>query len=114
MYNLIKKRSLSRGGLLRTVIFIIIVLLVLSYFGLNIRAIVNSPTGQENFTYAQEIMINVWQNYLKKPVLYLWNDIFLKLIWNPAIENLTKIKDGQPDSLRSSAPTVPTPQAIPN
>ncbi len=114
MYNLIKKRNASRGGLLRTVIFIIIILLVLSYFGLNIRAIVNSPAGQENFTYVQEIMINVWQNYLKKPVIYLWNDIFLKLIWEPAIENLTKIKNGQPDSLTSSAPTVPNPHPIPN
>jgi hypothetical protein len=114
MYNLIKKRNASRGGLLRTIIFIIIALLVLSYFGLNIRAIVNSPAGHENFTYVQEIMINVWNNYLKGPATYLWNDIFLKLIWNPAIENLTKIKDGQPDSLQSSAPTVPNPKPIPN
>ncbi len=114
MHNLIKKRNASRGGLLRTVIFIIIVLLILSYFGLNVRAIVNSPAGQENFTYVQEVMINLWDGYLKKPVLYLWNDIFLKLIWNPAIENLTKIKDGQPDSLQSNAPTVPSPQPIPN
>lgn len=114
MYNLIKKRNASRGGLLRTIIFIIIALLVLSYFGLNIRAIVNSPAGQENFTYAQEIMINVWTNYLKGPATYLWNDIFLKLIWNPAIENLTKIKDGQPDSLTSSAPKIVQPQAVPN
>lgn len=99
---------------MRTIIFIIIVLLVLSYFGLNIRAIVNSPTGQENFSYAQELMIKVWDNYLEKPVTYLWKDIFLDLIWDPAIENLTKIRDGEPDSLRSNAPTVPAPQTIPN
>ena len=96
------------------VIFIIVILLILSYFGLNIRAIVNSPAGQENFSYVQEIMINVWNNYLKKPVMYLWKDIFLDLIWNPAINNLTKIRDGEPDSLRSSAPTIPNPQPIPN
>lgn len=114
MYKLIKKRNSNRGGLLRAVVFIIIVLLILSYFGLNIRTIVNSPAGQENFTYVQEVMINVWNNYLKGPATYLWKDIFLNLIWNPAIENLTKIKDGQPNSIMTAAsstiPTIPTPR----
>lgn len=114
MNNLIKKRNMNRGGLIRLIIYIIIILLIISYFGLNIRTIVNSPAGQENFTYVQEIMINVWNGYLKKPVLYLWNDIFLKLIWEPAIENLTKIKNGEPDNLQSSAPKLSSPTPIPN
>jgi hypothetical protein len=112
MKNLLKKRELNRGGIIRTVIFIVIALLILSYFGFNIRAIVNSPTGQQNFTYAQEIMINVWDNYMKGPATYLWNDIFLNLIWNPAIENLTKIKNGQPTNIQSSSPTLPPIQPI--
>ena len=114
MNSLIKKRNDNRGGLVRLVIYIVIVLLIISYFGLNIRAIVNSPAGQENFTYVQELMINVWNGYLKKPVLYLWNDIFLKLIWEPAIENLTKIKNGEPDTIRTNAPTIPQSAPIPN
>ena len=99
--------------MVRAIIVIIIALLILSYFGLNIRAIVNSPAGHENFTYVQELMLKIWNNYLKVPVMYLWH-LFIDLIWNPAIENLTKIKNGEPDSLRSAAPTIPTPQAIPN
>lgn len=91
---------------------IVIALLILSYFGLNIRAIVNSPAGQENFSYAQELMIKAWDGYLKKPVIYLWKDIFLDLIWNPAVENLTKIKDGEPDDLQSSAPEIPEPDKV--
>lgn len=113
MISLIKKRNASRGGLLRTVLFIIIILLVLSYFGFNIRAIVNSPAGQENFTYAQELMIDAWNGYLKKPVTYLWKDIFIELIWNPAIDNLKKIRDGQPDNLQSASPKIEAPKAIP-
>lgn len=101
-------------GLIRTIILIVIALLVLSYFGLNIRSIINSPAGKDNFSFTQELMINTWNNYLKKPTTYLWNDIFLNLIWNPAIENLTKIKNGEPDSLRSSAPTIPTTQHVSN
>ncbi len=113
MKNLLKKRELNRG-FVRTIIIIVIALLVLSYFGFNIRAIVNSPAGHENFTYAQELMLNAWNNYLKRPVTYLFNDIFMKLIWNPAIENLTKIKDGQPTDIQSSAPTLSPIQPIPN
>jgi len=114
MNNLLKKREVNRG-FVRTIIIIVIALLILSYFGFNIRAIVNSPAGQENFTYAQEIMVNVWNNYLKGPATYLFNDIFLKLIWNPAIENLTKINQGQANDIMTSAPTISsTSQTLPN
>ena len=102
------KNNLTAGkrGFVRTIIIIVIALLVLSYFGLNIRTIVNSPAGHDNFTYTQEVIYNVWNNYLKRPVTYLWNDIFLDLIWNPAVENLTKIKNGQMDSIQSQAPKL--------
>ncbi len=105
------KKSESSRGFIRTIIIIVIALLILSYFGFNIRAIVNSPAGQDNFTYTQEVILNVWNGYLKRPATYLWNDIFLDLIWNSAIDNLNKIKDGQPDSIASSASTtLPMPQ----
>ncbi len=112
-YNRVMKKIPHNQGFIRTIILIVVALLILSYFGLNIRDIVNSPAGRDNFSFTQEIMINVWNNYLKKPVTYLWNDIFLDLIWNPAIEALTKIKNGEPDSLQSSAPVIPQPEAIP-
>jgi hypothetical protein len=113
MNKLSKKSDLNRG-LVRTIILIVIALLILSYFGFNIRAIVNSPAGHENFTYVQELMVNVWNNYLKVPVTYLYRDIFLNLIWNPAIENLTKLKNGQASTIQSSSPTIPNPHPIPN
>ena len=106
MNSLLKKRNDNRGGILRTIILIVVVLLVMSYFGLNIRAIVNSPAGQENFSYVQELMIKAWDGYLEKPVTYLWKDIFLDLIWNPAVENLTHIKNGEANEIQSSAPKV--------
>lgn len=114
MKQLLSRREGNRGGILRLVIYIIIILLILSYFGLNIRAIVNSPTGQDNFTYVQQLMIDAWNGYLKKPVLYLWDDIFLDLIWEPAIENLQKMKDGQPTDIQTATPTLTPPRQIPN
>ncbi len=114
-FNSITKRNVSlvRGGLIRTVLIIIVVLLILSYFGLNIRDIVNSPTGRDNFSYTQELMIKVWDKYLEKPVTYLWQDIFLDLIWDPAIGNLQKMRDGEQHDLQSSAPKIPVPQEVP-
>ncbi len=103
------KKIQTNRGLVRTIILIVIALLILSYFGFNIRAIVNSPVGQENFSYAQELMLKVWNGFLKTPVTYLWKNIFLDLIWNPAFENLTKIKDGQMLSAGTSTPSIPSP-----
>jgi hypothetical protein len=103
----------TNRGFIRTIIIIVIALLILSYFGLNIRDIVNSPAGRDNFSYTQEVMIKIWDNYLEKPVTYLWNDIFIELIWNPAIEALEEMRDGEPHPLQSSGPKMPTPQEIP-
>jgi hypothetical protein len=112
--NTLVKKSNTSGGFIRTILLIIIALLVISYFGLNIRTIVNSPAGKDNFTYTQEIMISVWNNYLKGPANYLWNDIFLDLIWVPAVENLQKIKDGEQDDIVKSAPRLPDSRSRPD
>ena len=81
---MIIKRNTNKG-LIRAIVLVIIALLILSYFGLNIREIVNSPAGKENFTYTQEIMVKAWNKYLKIPASYVWNDIFIKLLWEPNI-----------------------------
>jgi hypothetical protein len=101
-------------GLIKTILIIVVALLILSYFGLNLRNIVNSPTGKDNFGYVKSLVVNTWNGYLKKPADYVWNKVFLPLIWQPAIENLTKIKNGEPDSIRSNAPTLPPIRQIQN
>lgn len=78
----------SNKGLIRTIVVIVIALLILSYFGFNLRSLADSPNTQDNFHYAINLIIDVWNNYLEKPVKYIWNDIFLKLIWQPALEAL--------------------------
>ncbi len=103
------KKIPTNRGLIRTIILIVIALLILSYFGLNLRSIANSETGQDNFGYVKEVILNVWNKYLKRPAQYLWYDIFLKLIWNPAIDNLTKLKDGEAHDIQSSAPRLAAP-----
>lgn len=108
------KFKTNNQGLIKTILIIVVALLVLSYFGLNLRNIVNSPTGKDNFGYVKSLAVNVWTGYLKKPADYLWNKIFIPLIWQPAVENLTKIKNGEPDTIRSNAPVLPNISHIQN
>ena len=76
-----KKNSNRQGsrGFIKMIILIVVALIVLGYLGFNLRNIVASPTVQDNFNYAKEVIVNIWNSYLKVPVDYLWNLIFNKL-----------------------------------
>jgi hypothetical protein len=54
-------RKQTNKGLVKTVIVIVIALLVISYYGLNLREIVNKPTTQDNFSYIKEQAIHSWE-----------------------------------------------------
>lgn len=76
------------------ILLIVIGLIILGYFGFDIRKAIESPVARSNIEYAKDAVVYVWNTYLKGPAEYLW-DLFINLIWNPAIENLTKIKNGE-------------------
>ncbi|MFA7302170.1 MAG: hypothetical protein WC030_00260 [Candidatus Paceibacterota bacterium] len=46
--------------MLRLIFWIAVLLLALSFFGISIQAIINSPTGQENFGFAYQIALQIW------------------------------------------------------
>ena len=95
-------KATGQRGLIKIILMVVIALLVISYFGINLRALVNSPTTQDNVSYVSSTTVNIWNNYLKVPVTYIWNEIFVALIWNPAINNL-KNADWQVPALTSSS-----------
>lgn len=99
----------TNKGLIKAIILIVIALIILGYFGLNLRNIINSPTVQDNFAYAEGLIVNIWNNYLSRPAAYLWNNVFIDLIWNPAISNLERMKSGGAVVPENVAPTVPKP-----
>jgi hypothetical protein len=76
-------------GIIKIVVIVVIALLVLSYFGYNIRDIANSQTSKDNFSYVGGVLYNIWNDYLKGPVLFAWN-LFVDYVWTPAINNLKK------------------------
>ena len=77
--------------MIKYILIIVVALLALSYFGFNLQALIQSPTTQSNFSYVATAMTTFWNNYLKRPATYVWNEIFVKLIWGPAIENMLRV-----------------------
>jgi hypothetical protein len=103
-----KKHIPTDRGFIMWIIIIVVALLVLSYYGFSLRSLVNSPTTQDNFSYVDNSTVSFWNKYLEQPASYLWNDVFIDLIWNPAIDNLTKMKNGESTNVISRSPTLPT------
>lgn len=104
--NGIKKGPAGNKGLIRIIIIIIIALLILGYFNINLRNIVNAPTTQDNISYIATSTVFVWNNYLKAPATYVWG-IFINLIWEPALYNLEQMKNGQPTNINTTTPMFP-------
>lgn len=44
----------------RTIFWVFVLLLALSFFGISIQAIINSPAGQENFSYLLHVLSQLW------------------------------------------------------
>lgn len=103
-----KKNTNNRGGLLRTVIIVVTVLIVLGYFGFNLRNIIASPTVRDNLVYAKELTVTGWNNYLKGPATYLWNQFFYPYIWTPFFETLERMKGGGPAVTVDQVPQMST------
>ena len=96
------------GGLIRNVLFIIVLLLVLAYFGFNLRGLVNSPTFQDNWAFVKGLVVDLWTKYLSAPFTYVYSKVFIPLIWEPAISGLTRAKtEGTPVILQSQTPQMP-------
>ena len=80
--------------MIKWIIIFIILILVLSYFGVNIQSVVNSPTGQSNVSYVWSGVTYVWNNYLSVPFNYLWRTVGTTL-WNAFTQGIQNIKVNQ-------------------
>jgi len=96
-------------SILGLIIWIGIIILVLSYFNISIKAIVESPTGQENVNYVRGGTRNLWTTYLAEPATYLWNDVVVDIFWEGFIENMKRIRDGVPTNIENAAPQLNLP-----
>jgi len=105
-------KNLKNQGLIKTFLILVILVLVLSFFNIDIRTVAESEQSQKNISYITEVVNKVWERYLSEPVTYFWNNIFINLLWNSFAENMDRIKTGQPHTFDLLAPTVPN--TVPN
>lgn len=95
----------KQSGLIQWIIIIIVVILILSYFGFDIRALINDPQTQDNFSVVWGFVVDLWEDYLRIPVLWIWNNI-VSFIWNDLfLDNLARLHDGE--TFTDIAPEIP-------
>ncbi|MEX2028909.1 MAG: hypothetical protein WD963_00290 [Candidatus Paceibacterota bacterium] len=80
-----------------------ILILVLGYFKISVRGVVESPGSQENIEYVKDTSRSFWEKYLKDPADYLWNDVWVDIFWQGFINNMERIRDGKPTDLDTAA-----------
>jgi len=68
-------------GFIKLLVSIIIALIILSYFGFDLRSLIESPQTQANLNYFLDLLKNIWDNYIWKGIMYFWNNIFIGYIW---------------------------------
>jgi len=47
--------------MLKLIFWIVVGVLALSFFGISLQSIINSPAGQENFAYLWQLVVAMWQ-----------------------------------------------------
>lgn len=105
---------IAAGGIIRILVVVILALAVLTYFGFDLQSFVQSEGFQNNFgfvwdmsTVAFNFLKDIWNTYLSAPAFYFWNNVFVGLLWNSFIDNLTRIREGKPHDFQLNAPYVP-------
>lgn len=91
-----KQKGISILGVL---LLGVILILVLSYFNISIKSVVESPTAEENIEYVRGGTRSIWIDYLREPANYLWHDVWVDLFWKPFIDNMQRLRDGRPTDL---------------
>lgn len=93
------KKTNYNGGLIQLILLIIIFILIISYFGINIRKIIQSDTGKDNFGFIWNILqqiwgyiVLIWDKYLSGPVGFIWNGLFVDIIWKNLVQMINQAR----------------------
>lgn len=84
-------------GFLEAIVIIVIALLIISYFNINLRSLVQNPTTQQNASYVETSSVSIWNTYLEKPATYVWNTVIVGLLWNSALNAIKNSQSHQTD-----------------
>lgn len=81
---------------LQTLVIIILILVALGMFGVNVEEdVAENENVQDNVSYVWTGAVNFWNRYLAEPADYVWNDVFVGLIWDSFVINMQQIRSGE-------------------
>ena len=86
----------KHGGFIKFLVLIIVSILVLSYFNISVKELAEKAETKENVSYVASLGARVWHEYLSRPILYFWNNIFVGILWSAFVNNFELIKRGMP------------------
>ena len=93
--------------MIKWIVILIILILVLSYFGISIQSVVNSHAGQGNFSYVWNGTVFIWNQYLSGPTNWLWENLGSAL-WNAFVQGVNNIKhNNNTPNLNNISPQTP-------
>lgn len=97
---------------IRTLVIVILILVVLGLMGVSVQHdVVENPHVQENTSYVASGVAYVWNTYLAGPAHFLWHDVFVDIIWHAFVENMGRLRDGEPptyfDTPTGNIPSIP-------
>lgn len=77
------------ASLIKIILVIVMLIIFFSLLGWDIESdVVQNEQVQTNLQYVLNWLSDVWENHLSVPILYLWNDIFIDLLWQPFVQEL--------------------------
>lgn len=68
------------SGFLKLILIFIIGIAVLAYFKVDVKGFIESPRVSYAISYTGDVLVYIWDNFLKTPTLYFWNDILVPAI----------------------------------
>ncbi len=65
----------TNQGFIKLIIIVIVAVIILGYYGLDVRKVVEGPTVQKNLAYVGHVASDIWNGYLKAAVVFIWEVI---------------------------------------
>ncbi len=72
---------MGHRGFLKILIIIFIGLVILAYFGVDVRKHAEAPWVAATIGWIVDTTFYIWTNFLKAPTVYVWNEVVLGVIW---------------------------------
>jgi hypothetical protein len=67
-------------GFIKWIILIVIALIILGYYGFDVRRAIEAETTQNNLNWFKETCLWIWDHILRIPAMFLWEHVILPLI----------------------------------